>query len=198
MDQYATGQALKNIGVISGYDMTIEAALTKLQFLFGQPNYTIDEVKKKMKECLVGELTPPTLKTRELTELPPSDTITPTSSFSLSLKSPAATPTAFLLGSSPPKVPSLAVSSLLPTSPPSSLLPFLSSNPLMINASTSPHNKALAEASLSSLCSPPQHVPAVEAFPFQYHSSFGYFRPDLSPLLRRNRTLDRHQHTAPE
>lgn len=24
MDQYATGQALKNLGVISGYDMTIE------------------------------------------------------------------------------------------------------------------------------------------------------------------------------
>src|SRR5690348_1000434 len=107
MDQYATGQALKNIGVISGYDMTIEAALTKLQFLFGQPNYSIEEVKKKMKECLVGELTPPTLKTRELTELPPSHTITPSSSFSLSLKSPAAAPASFfLLGSSPPKVPS--------------------------------------------------------------------------------------------
>ncbi len=36
MDTYATGQALKNAGVISGYDCTIEAAVAKLYFLLGQ------------------------------------------------------------------------------------------------------------------------------------------------------------------
>jgi L-asparaginase len=36
MDAYATGVALKRAGVVSGEDITIEAALTKLYFLLGQ------------------------------------------------------------------------------------------------------------------------------------------------------------------
>lgn len=36
MDAYATGSALKNIGVLSGYDSTTEAAITKLYFLMGE------------------------------------------------------------------------------------------------------------------------------------------------------------------
>lgn len=36
MDAYATGVALKKVGVISGYDSTFEAALAKLFFLLGQ------------------------------------------------------------------------------------------------------------------------------------------------------------------
>ena len=61
---------MKEIGVLSGYDMTIEgtvdykqeltstAALTKLQFLFGK-GLSCEEVKKCMKKNLAGELTPP-------------------------------------------------------------------------------------------------------------------------------------------
>lgn len=56
MDLYETGNKLSSVGVISGYDMTTEAALTKLMFLFGH-NMTASEVKKQMKKSLVGEVT---------------------------------------------------------------------------------------------------------------------------------------------
>lgn len=36
MDAYATGKALKDAGVVSGYDSTTEAAVAKLYFLMGQ------------------------------------------------------------------------------------------------------------------------------------------------------------------
>ena len=56
MDAYATGIQLKKMGVISGYDSTIEAALTKLFFLTGK--YTDNEiVKERMELCLRGEIT---------------------------------------------------------------------------------------------------------------------------------------------
>jgi L-asparaginase len=53
---YATGSVLARAGVISGYDMTAEAALTKLAFLF---SLGLDPavVKKRMQEDLRGELT---------------------------------------------------------------------------------------------------------------------------------------------
>ncbi|MDA7858184.1 asparaginase [Mariniblastus sp.] len=52
---YATGTALTEAGVIPGRDMTIEAALTKMQFLFSQ-NFSVDEIRAKIGQNLVGEI----------------------------------------------------------------------------------------------------------------------------------------------
>ena len=56
MDGYATGNALAQAGVISGFDMTVEAALTKLHFLLSS-NLPANEVRKLMQKNLRGELT---------------------------------------------------------------------------------------------------------------------------------------------
>jgi L-asparaginase len=56
MDRYQAGQTLKNIGVLSGNDITTEAAVTKLMFLFGQ-DLSREEVKRKMELSLAGEIT---------------------------------------------------------------------------------------------------------------------------------------------
>lgn len=53
---YATGTALSKCGVISGMDMTTEAALSKLSYLLGLGLPT-DEIRRKMKKNLRGELT---------------------------------------------------------------------------------------------------------------------------------------------
>lgn len=53
--RYETGTALFGAGVISGHDLTSEAAITKLMFLFGQ-NYSSEEVKRLMEIPLVGEM----------------------------------------------------------------------------------------------------------------------------------------------
>ena len=55
MDAYATGVALKHIGVVSGEDSTIEAALTKLYFLMGKYSDNKD-VKESMEKNIRGEI----------------------------------------------------------------------------------------------------------------------------------------------
>ena len=55
MGRYQGGKALKNIGVISGYDITTEAAITKLMFLFGQ-GFSPEEVKERMQSSIAGEI----------------------------------------------------------------------------------------------------------------------------------------------
>lgn len=56
MDLYATGRQLKDAGVISGYDSTVESALAKLFFLMGRTGDN-SLVKALMEVNLKGEIT---------------------------------------------------------------------------------------------------------------------------------------------
>jgi L-asparaginase len=56
MNRYQAGKTLKDIGVLSGYDITTEAAVTKLMFLLGH-GLTSGEVKKHLKLAIAGETT---------------------------------------------------------------------------------------------------------------------------------------------
>ena len=55
MDAYATGVALKKVGVVSGYDSTFEAALLKLFFLMGHFSDN-EDVKLYLGRNLRGEI----------------------------------------------------------------------------------------------------------------------------------------------
>ncbi len=56
LEGYATGSALARIGVVSGYDMTVEAALAKLFYLFSRES-DVSIIKQQMQVDLRGELT---------------------------------------------------------------------------------------------------------------------------------------------
>jgi len=56
MERYKTNEALLKAGVISGYDITIEAAIAKLMFLLGR-NLVGEEIILKLNNSLCGEIT---------------------------------------------------------------------------------------------------------------------------------------------
>ena len=60
---YAAGTALREVGVVPGYDVTAEAALTKLAWLLSQ-ELEPDEVRRRMASDERGELTVPDARPR--------------------------------------------------------------------------------------------------------------------------------------
>ena len=54
---YESGSVLSKIGVISGADLTIEAALTKLAYILSQPDLSPDHISRLMQKSLRGEMT---------------------------------------------------------------------------------------------------------------------------------------------
>ncbi len=56
MERYETGLELQRLGVLSGHDMTTEAAVTKLMYVLGK-NGTPEASSEQLKLSLRGEFT---------------------------------------------------------------------------------------------------------------------------------------------
>lgn len=56
MSRYDAGYQLKDVGVISGHDSTVEAAVTKMMFLLGQYN-DVETIRQKLSINIAGEIT---------------------------------------------------------------------------------------------------------------------------------------------
>ena len=58
MGHYETSSQLLDLGVISGYDLTLEATLAKLYWLLGQNNHNHDSntIASQMQKCYRGEI----------------------------------------------------------------------------------------------------------------------------------------------
>ncbi|ROL42039.1 60 kDa lysophospholipase [Anabarilius grahami] len=54
---YATGQALSDAGLVAGFDMTTEAALSKLSYVLGKQDLTPEKKKEMLRRDLRGEMT---------------------------------------------------------------------------------------------------------------------------------------------
>jgi L-asparaginase len=57
LGKYETSKKLQQMGIISGFDMTFEATVTKLMYLMGQ-GLSNEEIAELMEVSLRGELTP--------------------------------------------------------------------------------------------------------------------------------------------
>jgi L-asparaginase len=53
---YETSRELQQMGIVSGYDLTFEAAVTKLMYLLGQ-GLSTTEIKQRLEVAIAGELT---------------------------------------------------------------------------------------------------------------------------------------------
>ena len=55
MWRYETGMILEQLGVVNGYDLTTEAAITKLMYLLGRES-SATQIKRKLNKSLRGEI----------------------------------------------------------------------------------------------------------------------------------------------
>ena len=65
---YETSSSLKSAGAVGGRDMTTEAAVAKLYYLFSK-SYSKEFIKELIEQDLVGELTENTDGTRRYAEV---------------------------------------------------------------------------------------------------------------------------------